>query len=316
MSFYSSGMAENPFTVTPPNAYQALLTGMQAFDRSRQKVARQSAMERMLAGDTEGALAETMALGDADSMKALASVIENRAAQQFRRDEAARQGRQFDISHRLDQARLGLQQRQLNATLEGQKVPAGFMRGADGALMPAPGGPADPAYLEKVAGAKNSAGIFDKEQKLRKEFEAGTKPFMEVRRGYDRILQSKDDAAGDISLIFGYMKVLDPGSVVREGEFATAQNSAGIPDQVRNIYNRALSGERLNAGQRAMFKGQAGALYEGAKREYTAREQQMRGIAGGFGLDPSRVIPSIGSEPAAGPLGAPPPPPAGFQALR
>jgi len=34
------------------------------------------------------------------------------------------------------------------------------------------------------------------------------------------------------------MKILDPGSVVREGEFATAQNSAGIPERIRAKYNR------------------------------------------------------------------------------
>jgi len=39
--------------------------------------------------------------------------------------------------------------------------------------------------------------------------------------------------------------MLDPGSVVRESEFATAQNAAGVPDQVRNMYNKVLSGTRL-----------------------------------------------------------------------
>ena len=57
-----------------------------------------------------------------------------------------------------------------------------------------------------------------------------------------------------ISLIFGFMKMLDPGSVVREGEFATAQNAASIPDRIRNAYNRALEGTRLNPQQREMFK--------------------------------------------------------------
>ena len=48
----------------------------------------------------------------------------------------------------------------------------------------------------------------------------------------------RDSAAGDLSMIFTYMKVLDPTSVVREGEQATAQNAAGIPERTRNLYNK------------------------------------------------------------------------------
>jgi hypothetical protein len=36
------------------------------------------------------------------------------------------------------------------------------------------------------------------------------------------------------------MKMLDPTSVVREGEFATAQNAASIPIKIVNMYNKAL----------------------------------------------------------------------------
>ena len=37
------------------------------------------------------------------------------------------------------------------------------------------------------------------------------------------------DAAGDMALIFSYMKMLDPNSTVREGEYATAQDAGSIP---------------------------------------------------------------------------------------
>ena len=88
------------------------------------------------------------------------------------------------------------------------------------------------------------------EAKFRKEYSDQTKGYQEVKSAYGRILSSEDSAVGDLSLIFGYMKMLDPGSVVREGEFATAQNAAGVPDRVLNLYNRVASGERLNKSQR------------------------------------------------------------------
>lgn len=96
--------------------------------------------------------------------------------------------------------------------------------------------------------------------------------------------------AGDLSLIFGYMRMLDPGSTVREGEFANAQNSAGVPEQVRQQYNKALSGQRLTPDMRNDFVAQAFANYSGAKQghdrliqDYTSRALQM-------GVNPSLVV--------------------------
>lgn len=65
------------------------------------------------------------------------------------------------------------------------------------------------------------------------------------------------NAAGDIALITSYMKMLDPGSTVRESEFATAQFAASVPDNIRNMYNKVLSGERLTEKQRQQFMGVA-----------------------------------------------------------
>lgn len=135
------------------------------------------------------------------------------------------------------------------------------------------------------------------EQALRKEFEGVSKNHLDVRRSYGRILSSNNDAAGDISMIFGYMRMLDPGSVVREGEFATAQNAAGVPDIIRNMYNRAINGQRLNPDQRDMFKAQAGKLYQSSESEYAARKNQFERLAQRYGFEPTRVIPDIGPEP-------------------
>lgn len=306
----------NPFYVEPANPFQSLMAGVSGYDRMRKiadaddkKDSRQNAFQKFLAGDVKGAMAESIRVGDADLTKSIAAFSENQENRAFRQTESERAQRNADRT-------FGLQNAQLKAMLEGQRVPAGFKRNPDGSVSPIPGGPADPGYLGQVNDAKRTGEIFENEQKLRKEFEASAKPYHEVRRGYNRIMASKDDAAGDISLIFGFMKMLDPGSVVREGEFATAQNSGGIPDQVRNLYNRAMSGERLNIDQRNMFKAQAGSLYERAKSEYTAREKQMRSIASQFSLSPDRIIPAIGDDPTADPSSTLPAPPPGFEWVR
>jgi hypothetical protein len=110
------------------------------------------------------------------------------------------------------------------------------------------------------------------EAKLRKEYSDQTKAYQDVKAAYGRVKATNPDAAGDLSLIFNYMKMLDPGSTVREGEFATAQNAGGIDDKARNLYNRIASGERLTDGQRKMFIGQANKLYKSAlEQEQTVR---------------------------------------------
>ncbi len=127
---------------------------------------------------------------------------------------------------------------------------------------------------------------------LRKEFTSLSKDFFSVNEAVSRVRASSKDpsAAGDLALIFNYMKILDPGSTVREGEFANAQNAAGIPDQIRNLYNRAKSGERLNPNQRADFTSRAERLFEGQKTVHDRRVSEYSRLANDAGIDPSQVI--------------------------
>lgn len=158
------------------------------------------------------------------------------------------------------------------------------------------------------------------ETKIRTEYNNQTKPYQEVKSAYGRMLASEDTAVGDLSLIFGYMKMLDPGSVVREGEFATAQNAAGVPERIVNVYNRVISGERLNASQRNSFKGQAKGLFNSAlDGEKTVRTGLER-IATGYGLNtnnifytPAETAPVAQTLP---PAPAAPSVPSGFRVIR
>lgn len=119
---------------------------------------------------------------------------------------------------------------------------------------------------------------FDREKKLRDEYVKLTGDYTTVRDAYRRVGAAEDSAAGDLSLIFSYMKMLDPASVVREAEFANAQNAAGVPERIRNMYNKALTGERLGENQRTEFKVQAAGLMKAAG----LREAEVR-----KGLEPS-----------------------------
>lgn len=128
------------------------------------------------------------------------------------------------------------------------------------------------------------------EAKFRKEYSDQTKGYQEVKSAYSRVLASEETAAGDIALIFNYMKMLDPGSVVREGEFATAQNAGGIGTKIQNLYNNLLTGERLKPEQRKMFAKQAESLYNQAQKQEGTVRAGIERIAKSYGLKPENIF--------------------------
>jgi len=146
--------------------------------------------------------------------------------------------------------------------------------------------------IANIPGGPAKEKTFEHSEKLRKEFLKVTGDFAKQNDSYGRILASAKDpsAAGDLALIFNYMKVLDPGSVVRESEFATASNAAGVPERLRAQYNRILSGERLSHVQRADFVNRAQKLYEEAATGYDKRTNEYTRLAEQFEVDPKGVI--------------------------
>lgn len=140
--------------------------------------------------------------------------------------------------------------------------------------------------------SKKNAQAFDDSTKLRNEFINQSKDFKQVRDSYERIYESaqKPSAAGDLALIFNYMKMLDPGSTVREGEFANAQNAAGIPERVAAMYNNVIAGERLTEDTRKDFLGRSDMMYEAQLRGQTQLEDVYRGLAERSGFSPENVV--------------------------
>lgn len=140
---------------------------------------------------------------------------------------------------------------------------------------------------------KDQIGV---EGKLRDDFNGAMKPITEMRRSYERLNSAQDDAAGDLALIFNYMKMLDPGSAVREGEFANAQNAAGVPDQIRNQWNKLQSGERLNPNQRASFRSQGAKIFENYKKDGDRIRATYTNEAKRIGIEPSAIFLSAPEE--------------------
>lgn len=129
---------------------------------------------------------------------------------------------------------------------------------------------------------------------LRNELERNpvTKAYRESSVAFQKVQQAAQDpsAAGDLALIFGVMKTLDPGSTVREGEFANAQNAAGVPDRIRAAFNNITSGQRLTPEQRRDFVRTAEGQHGAQRRAYEQLANSYRGLASQTGAAPDRVV--------------------------
>ncbi len=148
---------------------------------------------------------------------------------------------------------------------------------------------AKPADTTKAAQAS-----FKDSMDLRKEFEntPEVKSFKDVDTSFQKMRKASavPSAAGDLSLIFSFMKMLDPTSSVREGEFANAQNAGSIPSNVMAAYNKAKTGERLDDGKRADFMKQAENFHAAHRERFDSTAAQYASIAKKRGLDTSDVI--------------------------
>lgn len=134
---------------------------------------------------------------------------------------------------------------------------------------------------------------FDQASKIRREVASATAVFSDVEDSFSRVeaaTSGEITAASDLALIFNFMKMLDPGSVVREGEFATAQNAAGVPDRISNIYNKMLTGERLNKNQRENFVKEARKQFDSALKVNNKRVKDFVSLGKRFGLEKEDII--------------------------
>lgn len=131
------------------------------------------------------------------------------------------------------------------------------------------------------------------EGKLRDDFNKGVRSFITVRDAFGRIMQAakQQTPASDIALIYGYMRMLDPTSTVREGEYATARDAGGIPDRVLAWYNKAVEGQQLAPDIRKDFIKQSNLIYQQAELDYLRLYEFYKNQAARFGMRPEEVLP-------------------------
>ena len=159
---------------------------------------------------------------------------------------------------------------------------------SDGTLISGGSIPTPPAPEKPISGYQK----IKLEGDLRDDYRKDSSNFVEISR-QARIIQDslKDDsAAATLASATAFMKMLDPGSVVRESELAMAMKTNGALDRMGNYINVIQSGRVLTKQQKADF-AKLIKSYSNASNEAQRNLNKKYGqISSEYGLDPKRVV--------------------------
>jgi hypothetical protein len=162
---------------------------------------------------------------------------------------------------------------------------------------------------------------FENEMSLGKSFRSEPiyKDFNDMKTAYGQVITALDQGTpiGDVAGATKVMKLLDPGSVVRETELAIAMQASGRLDRLQNYFSLWASGQKLTPTQRDDFKQLSAELYAAAGQAYNLKRDEYKGFGAAYGfknldtaLGAPATLPSIVRKPAAGaapPAAATPP---------
>lgn len=153
-------MADNPFSVSVVNPMQALMLGQQSYKTGQEQNEKQAltdararAVQAYQGGDSKGAIATLLGVGDTQGANAIGSIIQNDWTRQHSAQTDARAAANDAFSQNLQTQQLGISQR--SADRADNPTPSGFQR-IGGGLQPIAGGPADPSYKRTVTDKQNA----------------------------------------------------------------------------------------------------------------------------------------------------------------
>ena len=129
---------------------------------------------------------------------------------------------------------------------------------------------------------------FENEMKLASAFkqEPIYKDFSDMKSSFGQVVSSLSQGTpiGDVAGATKVMKLLDPGSVVRETELGIAMAAAGRMDRLNNYFTNMMTGQKLTPTQREDFKALSNELYAAAGQAYNAKRKEFEGFGQAYGF--------------------------------
>ncbi|ANL48645.1 hypothetical protein AMC87_CH04024 [Rhizobium phaseoli] len=133
---------------------------------------------------------------------------------------------------------------------------------------------------------------------LRKEIQGlpTYKSYQQALPSYSSMIDTAktDSKASDLNLIYGLGKIMDPNSVVREGEMTMVQNTSSWPDWLKGAYDSVTGGSRLEPETRKAILGEAHSRMMAYRGALDNDISQYRGIIGRRGMNEADILPILG----------------------
>jgi hypothetical protein len=155
-------------------------------------------------------------------------------------------------------------------------------------------------YRKSGAGGGTTVSVntgekgFKNEFDLKKEFnnEPIYKEFQSMKSAFSQIQESlkKENPIGDVAAATKIMKLLDPGSVVRESELGIAMAATGKMDRLTNYVDMWKKGTLLTPTQRNEFNALANELFAASAKAYNDKRNEYAGFGSKYGIDASQAL--------------------------
>ena len=132
---------------------------------------------------------------------------------------------------------------------------------------------------------------FEFEEKLRERYEKNSKDFREISNAFTSIKGTGGVDASPVNRVakvFAFVKMIDPGSVVREGDFEALRNTRGFalsPDWFKQEVDRVATGAPIKDETVRQINAAATDLYKSSRARDTATREEIDSVAKEYGLD-------------------------------
>lgn len=137
---------------------------------------------------------------------------------------------------------------------------------------------------------------FGEMSSLRKEFNTESRPYKTINDALlniEKLGTKTNPTPQDLqALVYQFVKVQDPTSVVRESEYANAANASALADKLGNIANSVINGQKLSPKQRADMVQTARLLREEAMNQYRSLADSYESLAKSYGMEPKTIVPN------------------------
>ncbi|MBX5143240.1 hypothetical protein HJB79_31520 [Rhizobium lentis] len=105
----------------------------------------------------------------------------------------------------------------------------------------------------------------------------------------------RNTKASDLNLVYGLGKIMDPNSVVREGEMVMVKNTASLPDWLQGAIASLNGGAALTPETRQAIMTEAYGRMQGYDQAFKQDMSQYQGIVQRNNLNQADIIPDLGA---------------------